>query len=398
MTAQLILIISLTLQATVQPYESRMLNMLDIMSVLVLVITQILSILFLYLDTLEGPLPYESFGLDRTTLETGMTVMLFFTNVGVVVLLYFAYVARMVYEKCGETKRKLLESRRDAAEASGNVSGKLKSIGSSLELKRLSRTKSLFAFAQTQSFTELMRQETDVALHSLWYDAHGIEIGDVVSHPALGTKGVVCGIDVDDDGSVHVDFGTEDSEAKVEILDLDDWLEISSAVGFSISRPVGFISAVASRLERDSRAAQLRGDFVELHRLELQFKMLTLPSAIKKMRAEMETLKKGGRAGGRGAAVKGGVERRAARKAKRDLERALKETVGASRKIDVADRAGVSHGSDAAVVGIRSSAHDSTPLPPGWKSQDSGVGEHYFYHEDTHETTWEHPGLLEKLP
>ena len=99
MTAQLILIFSLTLQATVQPYESRMLNFLDIMSILILVVTQILSILFLYLDTLEGPLPYESFGIDRPFLEVGMTVLLFFTNVGVIGLLYLAYVTIEICSK-----------------------------------------------------------------------------------------------------------------------------------------------------------------------------------------------------------------------------------------------------------------------------------------------------------
>ena len=326
MTAQLILIISLTLQATVQPYESRMLNMLDILSVLVLVITQILSILFLYLDTLEGPLPYESFGLDRTTLETGMTVLLFFTNVGVVVLLYLVYAARMAYEKCGETKRKLLESRRDAAEASGNVSGNLKSIGTSLEL--ISRTKSTFAFKQ---------KKKDVALQAQWYDAHGIEIGDVVSHPALGTNGVVCGIDIDDDESVHIDFGTKDSEGKEEILNLDDWLEISSAVGFSINRPAGFISGVAARLERDSRAAQLRGDFVEFKRLELQFKMLTLPSAIKKIRAEMAMM----------------------RISSFDIE-------------------------------------SSPPLPDGWVAHENDDGDTYYHNSELKKTTWDHPGAIKK--
>ena len=57
MLALIILIASLTLQALVQPYESTLLNVLDVGSLFVLILTQVLSIVYLYLDTLEGDLP-----------------------------------------------------------------------------------------------------------------------------------------------------------------------------------------------------------------------------------------------------------------------------------------------------------------------------------------------------
>jgi hypothetical protein len=45
---------SITLQALVQPYESTLVNVLDVISLFVLSFTQVLSILYLYLDTKDG--------------------------------------------------------------------------------------------------------------------------------------------------------------------------------------------------------------------------------------------------------------------------------------------------------------------------------------------------------
>jgi hypothetical protein len=49
-----ILVGSITLQALVQPYESTLVNVLDVISLFVLSFTQVLSILYLYLDTKDG--------------------------------------------------------------------------------------------------------------------------------------------------------------------------------------------------------------------------------------------------------------------------------------------------------------------------------------------------------
>jgi len=96
--ALVILIGSMMLQALVQPYESRLLNILDVISLFVLIITQCLSILYLYLDSLPDgePLPLS---LDRGTVEIGMTLALFAANISVVVLLLGAYVVRITFEK-----------------------------------------------------------------------------------------------------------------------------------------------------------------------------------------------------------------------------------------------------------------------------------------------------------
>ena len=53
MSALVILVGSLTLQALVQPYESRLLNVLDVGSLFVLIVTQALSIMYLYLDAVD---------------------------------------------------------------------------------------------------------------------------------------------------------------------------------------------------------------------------------------------------------------------------------------------------------------------------------------------------------
>merc|ERR1712072_1609202 len=52
-TAQMILVISLTLQALGRPYQTLLLNVLDVVGLLVLVMTQVLSIVYFYLDNLE---------------------------------------------------------------------------------------------------------------------------------------------------------------------------------------------------------------------------------------------------------------------------------------------------------------------------------------------------------
>ena len=111
MLALLILIASLTLQALVQPYESRMVNTLDVLSIMVLIITQVLSILYLYLDNLTGVLPL---GMTNDGINIAMTMLLFTANASVIVGLFLAWIVRIVYERFGETARKLKKARRGA--------------------------------------------------------------------------------------------------------------------------------------------------------------------------------------------------------------------------------------------------------------------------------------------
>ena len=96
MLALLILIASLMLQALVQPYESTLLNVLDVGSLFVLILTQVLSIVYLYLDTLEGDLPL---GMTRSVLESCMTAALFTANISVIITLFVAFVWQTCNEK-----------------------------------------------------------------------------------------------------------------------------------------------------------------------------------------------------------------------------------------------------------------------------------------------------------
>ena len=92
-----ILVCSLVLQALVQPYESMLLNVLDVGSLLVLVLTQIISIIYLYLDSLdEDQLPLA---LDKRGLEISVTLALFIVNVAVIATLFAAWITRFGYEK-----------------------------------------------------------------------------------------------------------------------------------------------------------------------------------------------------------------------------------------------------------------------------------------------------------
>jgi hypothetical protein len=85
------------LQALVQPYASTLLNVLDVGSLLVLVLTQIISIVYLYLDSLdENQLPL---GMDKTGLEITVTLALFVVNGVVIGTLCAAWIARAGYEK-----------------------------------------------------------------------------------------------------------------------------------------------------------------------------------------------------------------------------------------------------------------------------------------------------------
>ena len=313
MIALLILIASLTLQALVQPYESRMLNTLDVLSIMVLIITQVLSILYLYLENLTGVLPL---GMTSNGIEIAMTLLLFAANASVIAGLFIAWIVRIVYERLGETARKLKKARRGAA------------LETSLELANFASRPSEFCAAGNVGELQIHRPTSggwssssvfsrknplgpgggaslddvdDDAAATLcytpsWWDTQGIEVGDEVRHPELG-EGVVVEIDYDDSGLVQLEFEAHETvdgaHQELRRLDFDvrDWTTLSQREGFDITRPTGCVDAAAARLQRDLNEARLRGDEAGLQMLRLELKALTLPSAIKDHLREIRRLK-----------------------------------------------------------------------------------------------------------
>ena len=80
--ALLILVVSCVLTAYVQPYEIAVLNLLDVGGLFALIVTQILSIVYFYVESSERPF------MDPKALEIVVTTLLFLLNV-VVILLFF---------------------------------------------------------------------------------------------------------------------------------------------------------------------------------------------------------------------------------------------------------------------------------------------------------------------
>ena len=277
----------------------------------------------------------------------------------------------MIYEKCGETRRKLLDARRDAAK--GGNRGILTSLGSSIELVVRSGAQRRSERARSSGDSEHSQEiEEDLVHQALWYDAYGIEVGDEVTDPVRGS-GFVSDIDVDDDGLVYLTFG----DAEEFSVDLDEWKIIAAADGFSIARPAGFIPAVTKRLERDAAAATARGDFVELERLTIHLKMLTLPTAVKegrKVLAVQARALEGGR---------GGTSHRTKRRSA-SLARTNKATNARTR----ADPGSVRAVSVRPLVSVLREA-----LPRGWVELPGDGTPLYQNLHNTTETVWERPVL-----
>ena len=74
LAAQLILVVSFGVTAYVQPYETAWLNLLDIIGLFVLIVTQVLSIVYFYTEAATQPF------MDAAALETLVTVLLFVIN------------------------------------------------------------------------------------------------------------------------------------------------------------------------------------------------------------------------------------------------------------------------------------------------------------------------------
>ena len=84
--ALLILIVALGMQAFFQPYEPIALDVLDSLGLFCLLCTQILSILYLYVDT------SETLVVDKKAIEYGVTVCLFVLNAAMLLSYACAYV------------------------------------------------------------------------------------------------------------------------------------------------------------------------------------------------------------------------------------------------------------------------------------------------------------------
>jgi hypothetical protein len=164
MIALLILVGSLTLQALVQPYQSQLINVLDVWSLFHLVITQVVSIVYLYLDSKDDA-SLAADGLERKGLEMGMTIILFISNLSVIVVLFGVFFIRFAYEK-------LMQHRKKAKRH-------LKFENQAIEMAALA--------------------------NQTWWLSRGIARGDAVKHPSRG-EGSVVAINPEGDGLVHVEF------------------------------------------------------------------------------------------------------------------------------------------------------------------------------------------------
>ena len=89
LVALLILVVSCVATAFVQPYETKWLNMLDTLGLFALIVTQILSIVYFYVEVARNPF------MDPRTLEIVVTASLFLLNAVVTAAVAFAYTSEM---------------------------------------------------------------------------------------------------------------------------------------------------------------------------------------------------------------------------------------------------------------------------------------------------------------
>ena len=209
-----ILVGSITLQALVQPYESTLVNVLDVISLFVLSFTQILSILYLYLDTKDGALPYD---WNKETLEIVMTVALSVANASVIVLLLVAWIGRITFEKlhmsnsiCPESaccrrgrRRNAADDEKDAEEEAAEYAG--------LELAER-RASDVDNFHESANPLQSSSKGGGAAMNPKfnsakkpWWIEKGIKRGDTFTHPKRGA-GIVIAFNVDGDAKVHIEF------------------------------------------------------------------------------------------------------------------------------------------------------------------------------------------------
>ena len=105
--------------------------------------TQVLSILYLYLDTNHAErLPY---GIGPTDLEVGMTAALFAINISVVATLILSWIWRLSFEKLHATRRKIAAAAGVAAKVQGGeVEMRVQEAASELYAERMEAASELF--------------------------------------------------------------------------------------------------------------------------------------------------------------------------------------------------------------------------------------------------------------
>ena len=257
MLALIILVFSLTLQALVQPYEDSLINALDVGSLLVLVVTQVISILYLYLDSVDdSSLP--SF-VSRTHLEVTTTFLLFVANIGVIIGLVVIWILKSCWEKCAESRIKV--KRASMAKEHIETSLKLKRIVRHESMQSMSENpllhKHVLAIAADPSNREGGRRRSGTWT---WWRAQDIELGDDVTHPQSGA-GVVEALSPNNDGKVHVRFSTGFTRS----FDMDKWEELE------VEKEVR--KATIARLKRAIEAAEARGNSIEVQMIEFELRV-----------------------------------------------------------------------------------------------------------------------------
>jgi hypothetical protein len=121
LVALLILVVSCVATAYVQPYETAFLNLLDIFGLFVLIFTQILSIMYFYVETATEPIG------NPNVIEAFVTALLFILNVVVLLVLaaFFGIETLGLREKCKERQSNVVKvataNETKAAAAAGTV-------------------------------------------------------------------------------------------------------------------------------------------------------------------------------------------------------------------------------------------------------------------------------------
>mgnify|MGYP006086239807 CR=1 FL=1 len=226
MLALMILIVALAVQALVQPYESKMLNVLDVGSLVVLLATQVLSILYFYFDTLKGT--------NRNDLEMAMTILLFIANAAVIVVLFGAYVLRVLFEKASVLAKKAHALEGQAGEEAGAGDVELKSFSKARAkkavrnvAKRMShhmrenplgrgkkKSRGASFIRMDASAVKMLHVEIEDLKEQLavfggksWWEV--IPLGSKVMHPKRG-EGEVVAIHPDQEKKVTIEFEGEE--------------------------------------------------------------------------------------------------------------------------------------------------------------------------------------------
>ena len=354
MVALVILVCSLAVQALVQPYESVVLNILDVLSLLALVITQVLSIMYLYLDNLEDD---EPLGIDRNVLEITITIALFALNIGVIIVLLVCFLCRYTYEQVTRDGRRSKKPR-------GRLSLTLEHLGAELGLEMLSLK------------VDQEEERLGLEIFSQKADEEEERLGQLPGGPARRKALTVDGnseemsytprATINGKNPLALQHGHDGDMRRIDV-------EMSHPLQHDHDGDTRRIEvAMPTQSEVTPRFTQIDDD----ERLSAK--------------ADGRTASDGSVVGTsapvrrRGATVRptstsARLQRRAKHAAERDAGALVSD--GASA---LATPAMATPASGAAPAG-------EEELPPGWEVTDDGYGNTYYYHEATNESVWAKP-------